>query len=222
MRSSYRLAVVAFGGVALMMVAILFAPPAFASGLSGPGAPAGGKTIDWSHPIRVQPFRARSGLASALAPNVIPEPVLSSAGQVQPNANFPGGCYNNYAYYMGYGGKFTWTVTHGSVQSWVAYMWCPRWSGDSVGLNWAYGRDYALSGCKTMLIGNHAGMGWYGAAIIGNQAAANDGESNSTYTVCNSYAWDDSLTVPGNYTYAVVMLFKDTVGDQFDATSPTF
>jgi hypothetical protein len=73
-----------------------------------------------------------------------------------------------------------------------------------------------------MLIGNHAGMGWYGAAIIGNQAAANDGESNSTYTVCNSYAWDDSLTVPGNYTYAVVMLFKDTVGDQFDATSPTF
>jgi hypothetical protein len=187
-------------------------------------APAG-KTIDWAHPTRVQPLPTgvRSGLASALAPNVVPEPVSSSVSQLQPNANFPTNCLNNYAYYIGYNGQFIWTTTHGSVESWVAYMWCPRWQGDRIGINWAYGRDYALSGCKTMLIGNHrsSGLGWYGAAIIGTYSA-NDGETNSTYTVCNSYAWDDSLTVPGNGKYSVFMLFKDTVGDQFNAQSPTF
>jgi hypothetical protein len=233
MRSLYRPAVAALLGVAALLLALLpFSQAitgAFASGLSGSSGNAhvtsvAGKTIDWSHPIRVQPTKKRSGLSSEIAPDVVPEPVAETSGQVKPNANFPSNCYQNYGYYMGYQGQYIWTSTHGSVESWVAYFWCPRWSGDGIGINWSYGRDYALSGCKTMLIGNH-NSGWYGADILRDTYPyeINDGEANASYTVCNgNYAWDDSLTQPGDGTYSVVMILKDTSGDQFYAESPNF
>lgn len=196
--------------------------------------PAGqaGKLIDWAHPVRVHPMPAwhRSGLGTEVAPGEVPLPLpspqmsTSALGPllVAPQANFPSTCYQNYAYYVGVQGRYSWSATFGHLEASVAYMWCPQFAGDQAGINWAYGRSYILSGCDFVFNGQNTWGAWAGADLIpltGNSLF--DGESYTDYDICApGSAWDDSLTANGSATYSVEMYSVDASGDEATAYSP--
>lgn len=195
---------------------------------SGPA----GKQIDWAHPVRVHvmPAGHRSGLASELAPGEVPLPLASPQANTSapgtllsnPQANFPGTCYQLYAYYVGINGVYIWTATFGHLEAWVAYMWCPQFAGDQAGMNWAFGRSYILSGCDFVFNGENTWGAWAGAdliPLIGNSLL--DGVPYTDhYTCAPTFAWDDSLTANGSATYSVEMKSVDASGDEATAYSP--
>jgi hypothetical protein len=76
-------------------------------------------------------------------------------------------------------------------------MWCPRWTGDSIGENWSFGKAF-VTGCTNVYVG-----GGTGAAIADTASLTNDGEPFHAIWTCNTYAWDDSLTVIGSGLYKV-------------------
>lgn len=159
--------------------------------------------IDWAHPFRVHlpgPGMARSGIGpeqtGGLAPNI----------SITPYGNFPTTCYNNYAYNVIVNGQTVWTATSGNLEAWVEYQWCPTYSGDTVGINWAYGRDYITSGCATVVVGNNGGIGEGAFLNKPNGTSDGDGENPTSYYVCNSYAWDYSLTDIGSGLYQAEMI----------------
>lgn len=174
-----------------------------ARGLSAIAQPVGphGKSIDWVHPVRVQPIHSHSGLEKDLPPNTVPLYTPPKAG-LAVQANFPTNCYNNWAYYVWANGQDSWTYTNGNYQATVWYMWCPTYSGDPIGINWGQGH-INVSGC------GHVGFGVYGlyGAVIYDSSNKQywDGESPTSYYVCNSFAWDDSVTVRGDGIWAVAI-----------------
>jgi hypothetical protein len=138
-----------------------------------------------------------------------------------PLANFPTNCYQNTAYYVKVLGQTSWSHTYQSYRTTVWYLWCPRWSGDSVGQNWAFGRAYVLSGCSDVQVGAGGAFGWDGARIA--PPVVNDGESSTVYDhICNGASvWDDSLTVDGSGGYSVTMMAEFlTAGLTLAASSP--
>jgi len=183
----------------------LVSPPVDAATLSSSGQ--AGKKIDWTHPLRVLGEMRHSGTERDLVPWSVPFPLAGACQKAPaPDANFPSNCYNNYAYYVKVQGHYSWTSQYNSFQVTVWYMWCPRWAGDSVGINWAFGRSYVLSGCDTITFGNAVPDGANGSAIFSsNGLAANDGESPSSYFICNGSGWDDSLTVTCSGQFSVNM-----------------
>lgn len=160
-----------------------------------------GRQIDWAHPLRVQQMPTRSGWVTSLPPNTVPLYVSPKAGlALRPAANFPGNCLNGVAYNVKVQGQTSWSNYNDGYTMTVYYEWCKRYSGDTVGQNWSYG-TVGYQGCAHIAVGSGAG-----AEIYGSGQDAHDGESRVTYYVCSPHAvWDDSLTVPGNGTYAVVM-----------------
>jgi hypothetical protein len=158
--------------------------------------------IDWQHPLRDLPHHAGTALASAL-------PGSQAALSVQPAANFPSGCLNGIAYNVIVNGHTSWSAQAGNQKATVWYQWCPRWSGDSVGLNWAWGKIYQLSSCADISIGGPLGQEVGGAFLFVQTSWphwANDGEPVTTYHTCaGGLVWDYSLTLPGNGLYKVAM-----------------
>ena len=155
--------------------------------------------IDWAHPHRAHlpgPGMPRSGIGSDATGDLMPN------ASVTPLGNFPTTCYNNYYYNVIVQGQTTWTNTNGNVEAWVQYQWCPQYSGDTVGINWTYGRDYPTSGCITFEVGNG-----YGARLStsNDNNYRLDGENTTDYNVCGTYVWDYSLTAIGSGLYSAYM-----------------
>lgn len=185
------------GLLALLCLAALPLAPLQARAASAPGSLS--HQIDWQHPFHVN--RASSGIDSAQTGDLV------SANQAVPNANFPSGCYNGVAYNVVINNQITWTATDGQIEAWVRYAWCPRWQGDSVGLNWASGRAYVLSGCANIYVGDlnpplHNPIGPQMSDQSGNRW--DDDEYYTSYRVCAPhYSWDYTTTALGNGYYKV-------------------
>jgi hypothetical protein len=168
-------------------------------------APAASHQIDWAHPFRGGPPAAtapHSGLVTAL-------PGSQTALAVQPAANFPSGCYQGIAYNVIVQGHTSWTAQKGNQKATVFYQWCPRWSGDSVGLNWSYGKITQLAGCADIAVGGPIGSE-VGGAFLAFQGPwpdyVNDGEPVTTYSTCaGQLVWDYSLTDRGDGLYQANM-----------------
>jgi hypothetical protein len=155
----------------------------------------------------------------------------TNAQAVSPQANFPS-CYRGTAYTVWVQGHAYWTHTGVNTKAYVSYLWCPRWAGDSVGLNVAYGRAYVLdvpvNSCEWIGMGRIDTGAQLGGAMIstgslpGGPKMAFDGESAVFYNICpGQYAWDYSLTVPGTGTYGVGMdAFDDSRGTHAVVWSP--
>jgi hypothetical protein len=112
------------------------------------------REIDWAHPVHVQPVSVHSRRDTALPINTVPLSVPPKTGlAIQPQANFPGNCLDSYAYYVIVNGKTSWTAQAGGQKVQVWYMWCPRWQGDSIGINWSFGKIFQLSGCADISVG---------------------------------------------------------------------
>jgi hypothetical protein len=186
-----------------------------------PGGPHG-KSIDWAHPVQTYPVHSHSGHQGDLPADTVPLYVPPKAGlAVRPNANFPSNCLNNYAYYVIVNGQTSWTAQAGNQKAQVWYMWCPRWQGDSVGLNWSYGKLYQLSGCSTISVGGPTGNEVGGAFLLYHgswPAWASDGEQVTGYYTCaGGLVWDDSLTLPGDGLY-----MAEIADNQVYVTSPCY
>ncbi len=179
--------------------------------------------IDWAHPHRAHlpgPGMPRSGIGSDATGDLMPN--------ITPLGNFPTTCYNNYYYNVIVNGQTTWTATSGTLEAWVQYQWCPQYSGDTVGINWSYGREYVTSGCANVEVGaspNQDLQSVYdplaGAFLLSNSGIYTDGENPTEYYICSGYAWDYSKTEIGSGLYAaeVTALEPDT-GNFINATSP--
>jgi hypothetical protein len=171
------------------------------------------KPIDWTHPVELATslHPSQSDGAGARSPQVMHTP----------QANSPTNCYQNTAYYIKVLGQTSWSQTYQNYRTTVWYLWCPRWAGDSVGQNWAFGRAYVLSGCSDVQVGAGGAFGWDGARIV--PPVVNDGESSTVYDhICNGASvWDDSLTVDGSGKYMVTMMAEFlTAGLTLAASSP--
>lgn len=181
------------------------------------------KLIDWEHPIRTQPVHSHSGHQGDLPSGTVPVYVPPKTG-LAVYANFPSNCYRSYAYYVIVNGQTSWSAWSGNEQATVYYMWCPRWSGDSIGINWSYGIIYQLSGCTTISVGGPIGQEVGGALIEEANLPwpdyADDEESITGYWTCaGGDVWDDSLTLPGDGLYKVWM-FDDN--QPISVNSPCF
>lgn len=179
--------------------------------------------IDWAHPFRIHlpgPGMARSGIGpeqtGGLKPNI----------SITPFGNFPTNCYNNYAYNVIVNGQTVWTNPYGNFEAWVEYQWCPTYSGDTVGINWAYGRDYVNSGCATVEVGQNYGPNGYalnGADLASQTAIYDDGEYTTDYNICSGYAWDYSQTAIGSGLYCAIMHeYVPSSGVYITAQSPCY
>lgn len=128
---------------------------------------------------------------------------------VHPSANFPSNCLNGYSYNVIVGGQIEWTAQVGDQKAEVWYRWCPRWQGDSVGINWSYGEVHQLSRCATTSVGGPIGEEVGGALMLEQTSWPNwadDGEQVTSYWTCaGGYVWDDSLTLPGDGLYQVAL-----------------
>jgi len=147
--------------------------------------------------------------------------------------SFPSGCYNNVAYAQTENGAVYWQKVDstGTVKVWVQYYWCPKYSGDTVGQNFSYGRDYAITGCTTFIVGLLTGPGWsveLGAMMqLKGTISPNifDGYSNSiNVQACNgAYVDDYSLAKSGTGQYKAWMHLQDTYpGVDLEYSSPLF
>lgn len=182
---SLRLLVIVMG-----LIVTLFSTAQAVGAHSQSAAGPPGKQIDWAHPIKLQE--------------------VASQGVKSPFAGFPSGCYNNYAYYVKILGNTSWTAPtyYNAYRVTIHYMWCPRWSGDSVGKNWANGSiDIISPGCITIKTGQDSD-GLFGAFVMDSpyDVAAKDGEGETLTTLCQGQTLvDDSLTVAGNGLWAMYM-----------------
>lgn len=173
-----------------------------ASSASQPLVGPRGKQIDWAHPMRVQLMPTHSGLEADVPPTLVPLYVPPTTG-LQPQANFPSTCYHNTAYYVGVGGVYSWSHTTHQYTAHAWYMWCPTYAGDPIGINWSQGH-INVTGCGHIEVGEDNIT--YGALIYdAYNFQTLDGESPTTYSICNSYVWDDSLTIRGDGRYGVYM-----------------
>lgn len=201
--------------VAGFIPALHISPQARAATGSQP-ATIRGKVIDWGHPMRVERVLLRSGRESSRSPNTVPLFSPPKTGLVV-QANFPSNCYNNTAYYVIVNGQTSWSSSFSNLQATVWYMWCPTYTGDSIGINWSQGHASMLSGCGHISVGS--GLG----AFIANSAGSTfDGEQRTTYATCaGGYVWDDSLTVNGSGKYYIAMeAFDPDTGKDAVAQSP--
>ena len=206
-----------FGSVLCALV--LISAPAHAAPLHM-SSPAG-KQVDWAHPFPAHlpsPEEARSGLGTARAEGALPTTHSS------PAANFPNICYRGSAYNVIVQGKTIWTATSGQVEAWVQYQWCPTYAGDSVGINWAYGRAY-VQGCATVYVGdltspfeNPIGP----QLVTASGGVWDDDEYLTAYWVCNGYAWDYTTTAIGSGLYKVWMFAESDGAVLAVAHSPCY
>lgn len=207
-----------FGIGIMLLFAVITSLVAFGSGIHSASAAAAARagtqrpgsassTVhhDLSHPMAVSLPCAgapRSGIGSNATGDIR---VKSHCAY----ANFPTTCYNNVGYVQTINGAKTWTLTQNNMQAWVELWWCPRYSGDSTGINFSYGRDYPQSGCLTVTVGNQ-GSYQAGAEMYrtGSLTPYTDGETGTPpYSVCaGSYIWDYSVTGSGSYYYSAVMI----------------
>lgn len=179
-------------------------------------------SIDWAHPIRVQlplPGQPRSGIGSLQTGE------RGSNINKSPEANFPGGCYQGIAYNVIVNNQTVWTATNGNIEAWVEYQWCPTYAGDTVGINWAYGRGYVNNGCANIYVGDlnspfHNPIGPLIQAQ--NQNWVDDGEYYTSYWICNGYAWDYTTTVVGSGLYKVFMYAQSDNNVLAIAKSPCY
>jgi hypothetical protein len=83
-------------------------------------------------------------------------------------------------------------------------MWCQRFAGDTIGINWSQGH-ISVSGCGHITVGEYSQI--MEGAIISDayNLQYGDAESPTTYAVCGSFVWDDSLTVRGDGAWTVAM-----------------
>jgi hypothetical protein len=84
-------------------------------------SPKSDKVINWNRPVHLSTTKS-----NGVTPKVFPLPTSA--------------CYQDTAYVVSYKGVSTWYDTNISssipgATFEVNYLWCPRWSGDSVGLN---------------------------------------------------------------------------------------
>ena len=184
------------------------------------------RRIDWQHPVRVPGFGMdHSGIGGPSGDILTPLAHAGGAAQaVVPQGNFPSNeCYQGWAYPIwapvSNGSKAwtnVWSYNGGrGLEAWVQYLWCPRWAGDTGGVNFSYGRAYELtSGCRWIGVG-----GDDGARISDNvNLSAQDGEDITDYWICQGhYAWDYSLTVPGEFSYTVGMVARDATNGTLTA-----
>ncbi len=205
----------AFWRVALLLlsVTVLVGAAVALHAATSPLSPSA-RSIDWQHPVRVPgPGMARSGIGTEAGEVSIPRQGSNAAASV-PQASFPA-CYRDFAYRVGIAGVYSWSKTANGVESWAEYLWCPRWAGDTIGLNFSHGRAYVLSGCQQMALGLDDPWGIVGAMlyISYGQPYVVDGEALSTSTLCaGQHLFDYSLTVRGDGLYSVGM-------DAFDNTT---
>jgi hypothetical protein len=176
--------------------------------------------IDWAHPHRAHlpgPGMPRSGIGSDATGDLMP------TASITPLGNFPTTCYNNYYYDVIVQGQTTWTRPYGDLTAWVQYQWCPQYSGDTVGINWSYGRDYITSGCANVEVGGATGNNLGAYLYSGNDGSLyNDGENPTQYYICaGHYAWDYSLTAIGSGIYSAWMIgYIPATGYGTTAASP--
>lgn len=128
------------------------------------------RTIDWQHPVQVPgPGMAHSGVGSATTGDIVTPLGRSNALAVLPQANFPGNCYRGVAYTVSHNGVSVWSWTGANTRATTSYLWCPRWAGDSIGLNFGYGRAYLIAsrhGCEWIGVGRNATGAQVGGAMI--------------------------------------------------------
>jgi len=200
--------------VLLILVLLVGAAVALHAATSPLSPPA--RSIDWQHPVRVPgPGMARSGIGTDAGEVFTPLRESNAAASI-PQTSFPA-CYQGFAYRVGHAGVYSWSRTANGVESWVEYLWCPRWAGDSIGLNFSHGRSYVLSGCQVMALGDDNDWGLVGAMLFIAVATpvVVDGEWLSTTTICaGQHMFDYSKTVRGDGYYSVGM-------DAFDQTTFT-
>lgn len=212
------------GGLYLTTFALLLTGAGGASlPVSAVGAPpprtSAAHQIDWPHPFLGGPPAANAPHSGV----VLPPHGLAMNGSLGPGANFPSGCYNGIAYNVTVQGHTSWTAQVGNQKAQVWYQWCPRWSGDQIGLNWSYGKIYQLSGCADIAVGGPLGNEAGGAILLKQTSFpnwVNDGESVTSYHTCaGGLVWDYSLTLPGDGLYKAEMFEAAT---ELTVTSPCY
>ncbi len=195
----------------LLSVTVLVGAALALHAATSPLSPSAARSIDWQHPVRVPgPGMALSGVGSATTGDVLTPLPGTNALVTVPQANFPSACWHGVAYRVGVHGVYSWSSSNRGMTAWVEYVWCQRWAGDAIGLNFAYGRalvqNQPAPSCTWVAVG-----GGPGAWIESSPAKiVTDGEDWNDYNICpGQYAWDYSQTVPGNGLYAVAMSAYD-------------
>ncbi|HLW01823.1 MAG TPA: hypothetical protein VKT82_24430 [Ktedonobacterales bacterium] len=212
-RASRRVSLVLLA-LAVLAGATLAAWAVFQAAPTHHAAPT--RVIDWQHPVKVPgPGMARSGIGSDATGDLFTPLRSGNAQATQPQAGFPS-CFGDWAYTIWVNGTNTWITSRTTgMRAWVQYLWCPRWAGDQIGLNFAYGRAYVLTTlygeCNWVLLGYNPDIGQeVGASISGydhgSTLHAQDGNDDNEVNVCpGHYAWDYSRTLPGDGFYSVLM-----------------
>jgi hypothetical protein len=191
----------------VLLILVLLVGAAVALHAATSPLPPSVRSTDWRHPMRVPgPDMARSGIGTD-AGEVFTSLRGSNAAASMPQAGFPA-CYQGFAYRVGHAGVYSWSRAANGVESWAEYLWCPRWAGDAIGLNFSHWRSYVLSGCQVMALANDNDWGTVDAllAFSFTRPAVVDGEMLSTTTICaGRHLFDYSLTLRGDGYYSVGM-----------------
>lgn len=205
-------------------VAVLGSLAAGASTASATAASstAGARHIEWDKSINLAALRTAAGTQ-----------------RISPLAAVT--CYGDTAHPVVYGNTDTWadfTLKNSGLAVKVQYWFCQRYSGDPVGINFAYGWVEAYQGNWTIQFGQNWSYQWDGASIhhngcVGCKSAPDyfgDGIGPSPLTVTvNSSQWvsDRSTAGPGNYQWSAQFWVRATnqatgVTTTLAAVSPTF
>lgn len=124
-------------------------------------------------------------------------------------------------YLLTVSGQSRWYASNASanVGSWVEYFWCPA-PGYANGLNWAYGREYPLSGCTGLGSGN----GWGANMKSSTGVVEPDGDPWTWFNnICagSNYVQDYSQYGDGSLLWQVWMYGYSLTGYSW-AISPTY